>query len=50
MDERKKRLNTQKRNAACKRKAKEMATKLAKKARLEHNKKMMKVALAKKLI
>ena len=50
MDERKKRLDARKRNAACKRKAKEMATKLAKKARLEHNKKMMKVALAKKMI
>ena len=39
MDERRKRLDAQKRNAKCKRKAKEMATKLAIKARLEHNKK-----------
>ena len=38
----------ERRNAACKRKAKEMATKSSKKARLKHNKKMMKVALAKK--
>ena len=48
MDERRKRLGAQKHDAACKRKVKKIATKLAKKACLEHNKKMMKVALAKK--
>ena len=37
MDDRRKRLDAQKRNATCKRRAKEMATKLAKTARLEHN-------------
>ena len=48
MDERRKRLGAQKHDAACKRKVKKIATKLAEKACLEHNKKMMKVALAKK--
>ena len=48
MDERRKRLGAQKHDAACKRKVKKIATKLAKKTCLEHNKKMMKVALAKK--
>ena len=42
MNKRRKRLDAQKRNAVCKCKAKKMTTKLAKKARLEHNKKMMK--------
>ena len=48
IDERRKSLDAQKRNAACRLKAKEMAAKLAKKALLEHEKKkMMKVAIAK---
>ena len=47
MEERKKKLDARKRDIACKRKAKEMTTRLAKKARLDHKEKMMKATLKK---
>lgn len=48
MEERKKKLDAQKNETACKRNAKELATRLAKKARLDRRERMMKKAKSKK--